>query len=545
MSVLYRAMWSGGAASSMTESVKTLDSSVTPWVRGEERSEQVPREKDSTEAKAEHALVEEGRTELNLSDGRHRVINCRRPSPEALEIITSDLRPGDQTKWTTTIRVVAHENRVYVLVENSMESDDLISRFSVGRPRVVHDLLHCTRKPVLGSNAVLSEPLAIQANAVGVLIEQLANPDRLLPMIVCSQPGGHIDTNWQKTARRIANRTEGVATVFTLDSAAVTAFRRQLGDLAIWGGGIRIYSPEVVTRESEGWHHRYYAGPRLVSSPSPTIDRIVSSVARLSARRRVLSTFDALNTHGALGTPADDQPMIPLADLESEREQWEFDLELAVEQQGETEKQLSRANGHLARLKEALIAQGLADLVWSTKYETEASVPDEVTDTSEAVLAAQAYLSDWLAVPEAAVRDLEDIDTAPTAYVWGNSCWRGLRALAAYAQDCSRGWDGGGFWEWCAQGNLLAWPATTKKLAIKESETVQNNDRLREARRFHVDSAVDPSERIIMFAHLKIAEGGGNLAPRVYFYDDTRGKTKKVHVGFIGPHYLVPNKSTN
>lgn len=44
-----------------------------------------------------------------------------------------------------------------------------------------------------------------------------------------------------------------------------------------------------------------------------------------------------------------------------------------------------------------------------------------------------------------------------------------------------------------------------------------------------------------MLSHLKIAEGGGDLAPRIYFYDDTGGPTGKVHVGFVGPHYLMPN----
>ena len=44
-----------------------------------------------------------------------------------------------------------------------------------------------------------------------------------------------------------------------------------------------------------------------------------------------------------------------------------------------------------------------------------------------------------------------------------------------------------------------------------------------------------------MQAHLKISEGGGDLAPRIDFHDDTMGETKRVHVGFVGPHHLVPN----
>jgi len=42
-----------------------------------------------------------------------------------------------------------------------------------------------------------------------------------------------------------------------------------------------------------------------------------------------------------------------------------------------------------------------------------------------------------------------------------------------------------------------------------------------------------------MLARLNISEGGGSLAPRVYFCDDTGGATRKVHVGFVGPHHLV------
>jgi hypothetical protein len=48
-----------------------------------------------------------------------------------------------------------------------------------------------------------------------------------------------------------------------------------------------------------------------------------------------------------------------------------------------------------------------------------------------------------------------------------------------------------------------------------------------------------------MLSHIKVAEGGGPLAPRIYFYDDTRGPTGIIHVGFFGPHRHMPNKSTN
>ena len=48
-----------------------------------------------------------------------------------------------------------------------------------------------------------------------------------------------------------------------------------------------------------------------------------------------------------------------------------------------------------------------------------------------------------------------------------------------------------------------------------------------------------------MEAHLKPVQGGGMQIPRIYFYDDTKGRTGKVHVGFIGPHDRMPNLSSD
>ena len=526
MSVLYRAVWTDGT---IRESVDKSRQCAAAWAQ--ETPEPMP-------------LVE-GQTDLDVSQGRHRRIDYRPISPEAFELTVSDLKLGDQTVWTTVIRVVRDQHGHHTLVENSMESDDLTRRVSVGRPRVVHELLNAANKPVLGTSALLTEPQPIPAAGINVLTDTLAAPGRTLPVIVCSEPGGnHHDEAWLTWANKIATRSEGVAVVITLDREAVTAFRKELGDLAVWGGGIRVYAPTSVMPYSDGWRHRYYLRSRLEAANQATIDRIVYSVAQLSTRRRVPAVFGIFGEQH--GLPADALAgMIPASDLVAERDRWDFELEIALDDRSQVEKELAKANGHLARLKEELIVRGLGDLVWGTEHEVDSSIPDEVQDTSEAVLAAQTYLSQWLTIPDSAPCELDDIDTAPTAYAWGNNTWRGLRALASYAEDRANGWDKGGFWEWCAGGPLLGWPATTKKLSMSESETVRNSQRLRESRVFRVDTALASSGAVTMLAHLKISEGGGSLAPRVYFHDDTGGVTGKVHVGFVGPHYLVPNKSTN
>jgi hypothetical protein len=80
---------------------------------------------------------------------------------------------------------------------------------------------------------------------------------------------------------------------------------------------------------------------------------------------------------------------------------------------------------------------------------------------------------------------------------------------------------------------------------MTESETVLNNERLASHRILPVDRAVDGAGEVLMQAHLKIQLGGGPTIPRIYFHDDTRGSTGKVHVGFFGPHDLMPNTKTN
>lgn len=527
MSVLYRATWTDDTTSGQTDVIDELRRCVAAWAQ--ETSEPSP-------------LVE-GQTELDVSQGRHREVDYRPVSADAFEVTVSDQKPGDATVWTTIIRVVADESGVHTLVENRMESDDLTLRVSVGRPKVVRELLETSNKPTLGSSALITEPQAIPAAGIAILAEILAAPGRTLPVIVCSEPGGNHDGSWLRWADKIATRTEGVAVVITLDNDAVTAFRKEMGELAVWGGGIRVYAPVSVSPDSDGWRHRYYRRTRLEEANQSTIDRIVYSVAQLSTRRRIPDVFKVF---GESGLPADAlDGMIPASHLAAAREQWEFERDFALAEHSELEKELAKATGHLARLRDELIARGLGDMLWGTQHEVAASIPDEVQDVSDAVLAAQIYLSKWLTLPETAPRELDDIDTAPNAFAWGNTTWRGLRALAAYAEDCANGWNKGGFWEWCAEGQLLGWPATTKKLAMSESETVQNSDKLSRTRIFKVDSDVDPSGEITMLAHLKISEGGGNLAPRVYFHDDTRGVTGKVHLGLVGPHYLVPNKSAN
>ena len=150
----------------------------------------------------------------------------------------------------------------------------------------------------------------------------------------------------------------------------------------------------------------------------------------------------------------------------------------------------------------------------------------------------------WLhhvVLPRSAERDLESLDQAEKSAIWAQKSWDGLRALNEYAQR--RGDFDGGFWEWCKSKHpIYRWQANKDTLAMSESEHVMSNRKLKDTRLFGISSQVTPDKKIIMEPHLKIQKGGGPNIPRIYFHDDTRGNTGKVHIGFIGPHRLVPGK---
>lgn len=114
-----------------------------------------------------------------------------------------------------------------------------------------------------------------------------------------------------------------------------------------------------------------------------------------------------------------------------------------------------------------------------------------------------------------------------------------IAALHAYATDSTRGGD---FKEWCAAGGRDGVSYSANRVAMHESVSVQRDQQQSAARVFPVDVLLDDSERMQMLAHIKLDQGP--TAPRLYFHDDTRGRTGKIHIGYVGPHLPTANDPT-
>lgn len=82
-------------------------------------------------------------------------------------------------------------------------------------------------------------------------------------------------------------------------------------------------------------------------------------------------------------------------------------------------------------------------------------------------------------------------------------------------------------------GGADAIPVTM--VALRESETTDNDPSFRRLRTLPIDPAVCGESSVYMPAHIKIVPGG-SPAPRIYFHDDTSGATGKIHIGYFGDH---------
>ena len=220
-----------------------------------------------------------------------------------------------------------------------------------------------------------------------------------------------------------------------------------------------------------------------------------------------------------------------VSDLEQELES-----ERAAKQAAEAENETLRDDLNAERAKSSALGAAMADS--RTKAGDGAGIAEPGEYTFGGIAAAARDMFELLEIPDAALEEIEALDRATNAAVRAEATWKALAALHEYAAKAE--YFNGGFYEWCQHSDspLRLSPA---KVAMTESETVQNSAPLRKQRVFTVSKDLDPSGKKLMFAHLKPVEGGGEDIPRIYFHDDTGGRTKKIHIGAIAPHSRFPN----
>lgn len=563
MSLIYRAIWTDQG---LPDVCATTSQTFHEWATSKWPELTIPTEGHATASATKRGL----HADLEVTTA-----TASDPSAGIPAAYRADLVENWDTgaRWHTTLRAwhyqetgLAEKTEKWIWIDVEVVGDD-VSRLATAAPGLVNDLLRAGVSPEVDGDPLLSHAESVVGLDAGeALAETISRQDRSLPLIVINDNStararaAQHNLYFPDVVAAIHRAAAGIATVHTVDNSAADGIIEGLGrSHGLWDGAMRVYLADVdPAAPNNEWRHRYFTADRYAGSLGVARRVIGRLLGPVSAVRRPPASYPAVkrllerrNTDGDLNA------LLELADVqlreaettENElRKQIEardesidglaIDLAVAAEDQALLLDRIERLERHVASLKSQLSGP-------DTFYaDSDAGAPPAtVGSLSEAAEQAMDYLADRLIIPMQALHDLDDLDATATSVAWGQTSWEGFRALHAYAVDRAAGWAGGGFWEWCANsGNLRAWRATDKKLAMVESPTVNNTPKLRRARIFPVSREVDPSGTIYMQAHLKIATGGGNLAPRIYFhFDDVNCKT---HVGFFGPHKLVPNTKT-
>ena len=224
------------------------------------------------------------------------------------------------------------------------------------------------------------------------------------------------------------------------------------------------------------------------------------------------------------------------ADLERRLNEQEILIQFLEEQHFDDAAEIEWANDQIELLQQnfrLLNSHGSASIDQTVVDLDSVEVPRTIEDVIE--LAKEVLL--FLEIPDGAAQDLQTLDEGHKARLWAGNTWKGLVELNKYAAAKVAGTIQGNFRDWCVgDGN---W--SPDKLSMVESNSVKSDSNLWDKRYFPVTRAISDTGRCHMEAHLKIQVGGGNSIPRLYFLDDADGATGKIHIGFIGSHYLVPN----
>ncbi|MDL5159590.1 hypothetical protein [Actinomycetospora termitidis] len=529
MGTLYRAIW----ASDDPAAVELADDAFTRWAERAAERDHRP-------------LADTGRIRTSKQDRYtlrrdvHRDPTDTKITAIVRAVFIANRRDG--IRWTTTLRTwsggtAEHEGaRAWVWVDVDASSHHPNEPIVPRPPIFVSELLTSTKA---GRHGVVLRPTPMRyrgPDGAEELADLVTHADRDVPVVVLADLGEDVPVDEGRVLDAVVRRTvrdvAGLAAVAVVDPDGGSALADALGeDAPIGPGGLRVYLPgfdpaagdDTADRLLDVRADRYWTKPGLAG-------RLVAGlVAPLSTARRPPDSYDRARAHLDAQAPAEvgatlEKATARIADLEQDLAAERSLSEGVIQEYGDLEHevaslrdQLRTLSTDLARLRGERADAGLEDLDVA---------PVHARDCSDAAALARKHLGQYLSFPTAAGVDLELLDRQSAGAAWGEQAWRALRALAWYARARSRDGVEADFFQWCwNSGHPMAWPASPRKLAMRESKSVM--DRWPDTRTFDVDG-----EPRIVESHIKISSAG--LAPRIYFTWVER--TRTVHVVYFGRH---------
>lgn len=439
--------------------------------------------------------------------------------------------------WATEITTWSSDNARWLWIDLIRVAEDPYARSApLSVPRLTGMLLD-KFKGRCGRDVLLPVPLVVRQSAgARELAQRVLDQGRSVPFIVMTRAQGETEASLKERANEVQRRVCGVATVILLFGPAQPEFERTIGeDLRVFGGGLRTYLPGVTQRHAR--RNRYIPGARLAELDRYGLDRAFRGLVQQATSARPPSDVRSDLVHAFRSGATDRNSEELLADLISvETAAEEKDAEIA-DLTDRLRQVLDETDSIRQDLDKArrTVAWHESNSGTPTPRATQEDHEPPPSTCSDALERAIDEL-DFVVVGEAAIDHVELLDTESHRSVWAETLWNALSALSDYAKAKADGFD----------GDIAAWLEQSDTHPVDysstESGSVRTNRKYKAARNFAIPVDVDPSGRKEMFAHVRIGSGKPP-APRMHLFDDTRGSSRKVHIGYVGPH--LPTPKTN
>ncbi len=476
----------------------------------------------------------------------------------------------DFGKTRTLLRVLSESDRSWVWVdaESTVDQDHLDSSLHE-TIKLVGTLIdkgkQAQSKPHVGNILLLNQARALNPSQPEE-IESLAKDrifsgDRKTSIVVFAHDPIDGAKSTMERAGTVAQLLAGVAQVLVLPKGAITQFQKVMGgEFDVQPGEARLYmpsAPNAITR------HPVFTAPQIRTNFNEVCRRLFLTLLPTLVATRPPAAFDYLQKSADTRKKRDDAESTleeRLAQREEENEEVWKSFHNARSKEARAQGMLNEARDEIAELKRELeesiedtkakqeqISSLQDSLVLLLENKTgeapgatdSKTTPEEFASVLQVLERANKSLK-YVEIPVSAGKELHRIDRSYRSDLWIRELESALKALGAYAYNIVEGDTSyKNFQDWCKRSNHgLAWPDSIKKLSMHESEEVMRQPKLKKRRQMPVSTEVHPSGIVEMEAHLKFSNG--DIAPRLYFYDDTAGDTRMVHVGYFGPH--LPTK---
>lgn len=465
------------------------------------------------------------------------------PSESGIQIVLREALPDGRSHWSTSVTAMHRGGAGCFCVDVYAQVDNIWQR-SIAAPRVVRELLLSGGRPYLGEDVLEVQPHEVDDDkSLGRLVASILSPRREVPLVVIGVPDDQTPnrSRLMQIATRTSDMLAGVAQVALVESRQLTSLNSLLpNSLAVDQHAARLFIPGVhAETESERYSTAFdvrsstedpavlgalVAKRIAVTTSWPAVEELFLDLREsLNLRRRKIVSEKSTET--IVGTTTESIPDPVSGELQPLLEKIDSLQDELIDVTELANEWYEQAQWYQDQLVHLLMEHDDAqDFVG----ETMASIIEEVRK-----------LSLHISIPATAPREIEALDTNMAALVWARDLAKLFTSMERYATARLAGSFKGSYLQWCSE--MADYPDT--KVSMQESEPTKNNPRLRKTRTFPVSLELDPSGRKVMYAHAKIQAKGGILIPRVFFHDDVVGKTKKIHIGFIGPHHLVPTST--